>query len=223
MLEHLGHKEEKIMNTAMTYGGWVTDRPAATGVTSTLVRLVGWMTAAGAALTGIGTGGELSLQHLQRSAQQAQHRTSAFEIAEVDRVRTPRGSLSRIRKVLNPAVSDLAKTFGVSRQSVYNWLNGEPVANDNAARLEDLARAAEVLTYAGVSINSALLKRKFANGRTLMQVAQAGESAEEAALMLIQIHKREAAQRERMKTRFANRAMTPASADFDLPSPNDKA
>ena len=211
------------MNTAMTYGGWVTDRPAATGVTSTLVRWVGWMTAAGAALTGIGTGGELSLDHLQRSAQQVQHRVSAFEIAEVDQIRTPCENLSHIRKVLRPAVSDLATTFGVSRQSVYNWLNGEPVANENAAKLQDLARAADVLAHEGVSINSALLKRKFANGRTLMQVAQAGESARAAALMLIQIHKREAMQRERMNARFANRAKTPASADFDLPSPNDHA
>lgn len=211
------------MNTAMTYGGWVTDRPAATGVTSTLVRWVGWMTTAGAALTGIGTGGELSLQHLQRSAQQAQHRASAFEVAEVDQMRTPSENLSRIRKVLNPAVSDLATTFGVSRQSVYNWLNGEPVADENAAKLQDLAQAADVLAHEGVSINSALLKRKFSNGRTLMQVVQAGESAREAALMLIQIYKREAMQRERMNARFANRAKTPASADFDLPSPNDHA
>ena len=211
------------MSTAMTYGGWVTDRPAATGVTSTLVRWVGWMTAAGAALTGIGTGGELSLEHLQRSAQQAQHRVSAFEVAEIDQIRTPSENLSRIREVLNPAVSDLATTFSVSRQSVYNWLNGEPVANENAAKLQDLARAADVLAHEGVSINSALLKRKFASGRTLMQVAQAGESASEAALMLIQIHKREAAQRERMNARFANRAKTPASADFDLPASNDHA
>ncbi len=211
------------MSTAMTYGGWVTDRPAATGVTSTLVRLVGWMTAAGAALTGIGTGGELSLEHLQRSTQQAQHRMSAFEVAEIDQIRTPSENLSRIREVLNPAVSDLATTFGVSRQSVYNWLNGEPVANENAAKLQDLARAADVLAHEGVSINSALLKRKFASGRTLMQVAQAGESASEAALMLIQIHKREAAQRERMNARFADRAKTPASADFDLPASNDRA
>lgn len=211
------------MSTAMTYGGWVTDRPAATGVTSTIVRWVGWMTAAGAALTGIGTGGELSLEHLQRSAQQAQHRVSAFEVAEVDQIRTSIENLSRIREVLNPAVSDLATTFSVSRQSVYNWLNGEPVANENAAKLQDLARAADVLAHEGVSINSALLKRKFANGRTLMQVAQAGESASEAALMLIQIHKREAAQRERMNSRFASRAKTPASADFDLPASNDHA
>ena len=209
------------MNTEMTHGGWVTNRPAATGVTSTLVRCVGWMTAAGAALTGIGTGGELSLERLQRSSQQAQNRASAFEVAEVDQIRTPGESLLRIRKVLNPAISDLATTFGVSRQSVYNWLNGEPVACENAAKLKDLAQAADLLSHEGVSINSALLKRKFANGRTLMQVAKAGESAREAALMLLQIHKREVVQRERMNTRFANRAKTPASADFDLPAYND--
>jgi transcriptional regulator with XRE-family HTH domain len=209
------------MSTATTYGGWVTDRPAATGVTSTLVRLVGWMTAAGAALTGIGTGGELSLEQLQRNAHQGHHRMAPMiEVAEVELVRTPGENLSRIRQLLNPAVSDLATTFNVSRQSIYNWLNGDPVANENAAKLQDLAHAADVLAHEGVPIKAALLKRKFANGRTLMQVAQAGESAKEAALALVQIHRREAAQRERMNTRFANRAKTPASADFDLP-PSD--
>ena len=207
----------------MTYGGWVKDRQDATGVTSTFVRLVGWMTAASAALTGIGTGGELSLEHLQRRAQQAQHMVSMVEVAEVEPVRTPSENLSRIREVLNPAVSDLATTFGVSRQSVYNWLNGDPVADENAAKLQDLAQAADVLAHEGASINAALLKRKFANGRTLMQVAQAGESARDAALLLVHIHKREAAQRERMNARFANRAKTPAGADFDLPASNDRA
>ena len=212
------------MSTATTFGGgWVTDRLVATGVTSALVRWVGWMTAAGAALTGIGTGGELSQEHLQRSAQRAQHMVPVADLAEVEQVRTPGENLSRIREVLNPAVSDLAATFGVSRQSVYNWLNGESVADENAAKLQDLAQAADVLAHEGVSINAFLLKRKFANGRTLMQVAQAGESTRDAALMLVQIHKREAVQRERMNARFANRVKTPASADFDLPASNDPA
>lgn len=208
------------MNLAMTYGGWVTDRPAATGVTYTLVRLVGWMTAAGAALAAVGTGGELSPEHLQRRVHHPQHMVS---VVEVEKVRTPGENLLRIREVLKPAVSDLATTFGVSRQSVYNWLNGESVADDNAAMLQDLAQAADVLAHEGVTINAALLKRKFANGRTLMQVAQAGYSARDAALMLIQIHKREALQRERMNARFANRVKAPASADFDLPAFNDHA
>lgn len=205
----------------MTYGGWVTDRLTATGVTPTVVRWVGWMAVAGAALTSIGTGGELPLEYLQRNTERAQHMAPTVEVAEVEQVRTPSENLMRIREVLNPAISDLATTFGVSRQSVYNWLNGEPVADENAAKLRDLAQAADVLAHEGVIVNAALMKRKFANGRTLMQVVQAGESAREAAFMLAQIQKREAAQRERMNARLANRAKTPATADFDLPAPND--
>lgn len=210
------------MHTEMTYGGWITDQPTTTGGTSTIIRWVGWMTAAAGAVLSIGTGGELSLEQLQRSIQQAQqHMVPVIEVAEAEPSRTPSENLLRIRELLNPAVSDLATTFGVSRQSIYNWLNGEPVAEENAARLQDLAQAADVLAHEGVTINAALLKRKFVNGRTLMQVSQAGESARDAALVMVQIHKREEAQRERMNARFVNRAKTPASDDFDLPAPND--
>lgn len=211
------------MSIEMTYGGWVTDRPAATGVSSTLVRWVGWMAAAGATLTGIGTGGDLSFEHLQRSTHQMQHMAYTIEVADMAPVRTPAEDLVRIREVLRPAVSELATTFGVSRQSVYNWLNGEPVAEENASKLQDLAQAADVLAHEGIEVNAALLKRKFANGRTLLQVAQAGEFARNAALQLVHLHKREVAQRERMAARFANRAKTTSSADFDLPSANDHA
>ncbi|WP_345811823.1 hypothetical protein AAGS40_12910 [Paraburkholderia sp. PREW-6R] len=209
------------MSSEMSYGGWVTERPATTGGSSSLVRLVGWVAAAGAALTVIGTGGHLSLERLQTGAQQALYSTA--DVAVVEDVRTPAEDLARIREVLRPAVSDLAATLGVSRQSVYNWLNGEQVAEENAARLADLAQAADVLAHKGVAVNAALLKRRFANGRTLMQVAQSGESARDAALVLAQIHQRESAQRERMNARIANRAKTSATADFDLPSSNDQA
>lgn len=210
------------MSNAMIYGGWVADRPV-TGGTFSLVQLVGWVATAGAALAGIGTGGELSFECLRRSTEHVFHASPTFEVAEVEQARTPSENLTRIREVLNPSISDLATTFGVSRQSVYNWLNGEPVADENAAKLRDLAQAADVLAHEGVTVNAALLKRKFTNSRTLLQVAQAGESARDAVLLLVQIHKREAAQRERMNARFANRAKTPATADFDLPPSNDQA
>src|SRR5471030_20813 len=207
------------MSTAMTYGGWVTDRPVATGDSLSFVRVVGWVAAAGiAALTSVGTGGTLSVEQLQRTALNARH---SAKVAEIGPVRTPSENLLRIREVLNPAVSDLATTFGVSRQSVYNWLNGEQVTDENAAKLQDLSQAADVLLDEGVTVNAALLKRKFANGRTLLQVVQAGESARNAAVLLAQIHKRETAQRERMNVRYVNRAETPATADFDLPAASD--
>ncbi len=211
------------MSATLTYGGWIADSSTTTGGTSSLVRFFGWAAAAGAVLSAIGTGGQLSIAQLQRSTEQALYTVPNIEVAEVERIRTPSENLIRIREVLNPAVSDLATTFGVSRQSVYNWLNGEPVADENAAKLQDLAQAADVLAHEGIAVNSALLKRKFAHGKTLLQVAQAGESVFNAALMLVQIHKREAIQRERMNALFAKRAKTSATADFDLPASNDHA
>ncbi len=233
------------MGASMTYGGWapinfpVTSSLAsshagyqrdsiervstATNMSSSFVRWLGCVAAAGAALTGFGTGGELSIEHLQRGTHLMQHRAPTFEVTDVTPVRTPAEDLIRIREVLKPAVSDLATTFGVSRQSVYNWLHGDPVANENAAKLQDLAQAADVLQHEGIVVNAALLKRKFSNGRTLLQVTQLGESARDAALQLVHIHKRETAQRARMAARLVNRASTAPSADFDLPSSNDPA
>lgn len=69
----------------------------------------------------------------------------------------------------------------------------------------------------GVTINSTLLKRKLINGRNLIQVTQSGGVTLNDVKRLTHIYKREEAQRERLKARFANRAATPATADFDLP------
>lgn len=206
------------MADASTYGGWVTDRPAATGSSISLIKLVDCL--AGVALVNLGTGGERSIEQLQRSLSRNQITTSF--VVEIAPERTPSEDLARIREVLAPAVSDLAVTFGVTRQSVYNWANGDRITDENAKKLRDLAQAADLLTDAGIEVNASLLKRKFANGKTLLQVTHAGESARDAALLLIQICRRETEQRERLDARPANRRHAPATADFDLPAPNDR-
>lgn len=212
------------MLAAMTYGGWITTRPVATGGSFNPVHLVSWFVTAGATLTRVGTGGDLSLELLQRASARTQQVLSVMEIAEEQpSLRTPREDLALIRETLSPAISDLALVFGVTRQSIYNWINGEAVAQANASRLRDLAQAADMLAHEGVAVRAALLKRKFSNNKTLLQVAQAGESARDAALLLVQIHKREAAQRERMNARTAQRAKSSATADFDLPASGNEA
>lgn len=204
---HRGRFEEPTPS----YGGWI-HKPAATG--AILVALTAMSSSAI-----IGTGAEHTLvQHQQGNSLRA-YATPHYESASVEVHRSPSDDLEIVRAVLKPAVSDLATSLGVSRQTVYNWLNGDTVTQENAiSRLRELAQAAEELEQAGITINATLLKRKFAKGKTLMQVVEAGESAREAALLLVQIHKRETAQREQMAARFASRAKTPATVDFDLPA-----
>lgn len=203
------------METAIAFGGWVSPH-LGTGNSPSLTRVVGWASAALlATLAEAGTGSELQFRKFpEKLAHAYAHGT---DIIEATVSRNPAEDLARIREVLSPAVSELASTLGVTRQSIYNWLNGEPVAEENAAKLHDLAQAADVLAHEGVTVNSTLLKRKFANGRTLFQVAQAGESARDAAAMLLQVLRHEAQQRERIAARFTGRPKTAATADFDLP------
>lgn len=209
------------METTTTFGGgWLTDRPAATGASFSITKIVGLALATATALTVASSDGALQLRQLKQPASYLHE--AVLPIVETDAVRTPLEDLTRIREVLSPAISDLATTLGVTRQSIYNWLNGEPVAQENAAKLRDLAQAADLLAHERVTVNSTLLKRKFANGRTLLQVAQAGESARDAAATLVQILTREEEQRARIAARFAARPRTSATADFDLPAAGER-
>lgn len=207
-----------MMNTGITYartGGWFKPSTAS-GVCLGLMMLT--------AVTGkpiAGTGAEQTLNQRQQNNSLRVFSATVNEMDPVVTYRSPGEDLARIREVLKPAVSDLATAFGVSRQTIYNWINGEQVADANATKLADLAKAAEMLVEAGVTINASLLKRRFVNGKTLLQVVQAGESVTGAAKLMVHIHQREKAQREQIASQFANRKNTPATADFDLPEAND--
>lgn len=203
-------------------GGWFNERPVGTGASFSLLKIAGNCVIAASMLVNIGTGGVGNLLDVEKAQSNIQLYSSASSPAvSFGHIRTASEDLAYIREVFSPAISDLATTLGVSRQAVYNWINGEQPRPEFAEKLADLAQSAEILSHEGIEINSLLLKRKFANGKNIFQVAQAGESARNAALLLVQILKQETEQRQRMNAKFAGRGKMPASADFDLPSAND--
>ena len=201
------------MELDQTYGGWVADPPQSTGGSRTLVRCISWLAVTGALLA-MGTGEEWTLERLRDpgKAQVAGMPTVAIS------PRTPRADLARILAVLDPAVTRLAAALGVSRQAIYKWDKGDPVSLENADKLHDLAGAADILDSAGIKVDATILNRRFAGGKTLLQVVQAGGSAREAALLLVQIHQMEAEQRASMDVLFRGRVRTADSGDFDLPA-----
>lgn len=143
------------------------------------------------------------------------------QVIETAPARTAAENLERIREVLSPVVSDLANTFGVSRQAVYNWLNGEQPKSEHIAKLRDFAQAADIVAEAGIPITGALLKRKVIEGKNLFEVAHDGGSARNAAQLLVQMVRREATQRERMTARLAGRKTSSRSVESDFPAEND--
>lgn len=84
--------------------------------------------------------------------------------------------LTNIRKVLNLPIVDLAAVFGVSRQAIYKWLDGEstPEAN-NFRRIQALSHVADAFHEAGITRASAMLKMKAFEGRSLIDLIIAGQ------------------------------------------------
>jgi DNA-binding XRE family transcriptional regulator len=84
--------------------------------------------------------------------------------------------IRNIRQVLNPAIADLAAVFDVSRQSIYKWIDGESTPEpDKFDRIRALSQAADAFRNAGVTRASSLLKMKAFQGRSLMDLAAAGQ------------------------------------------------
>lgn len=211
-------------------GGWFRDQPSSTGAPS-----ASWLGSmqkyivAGCCLlaTGAGTGAsahsiDINRLHPQRSTGSNISSPAKNHSVEVTSARTPAEDLERIRKGLSPAMSDLAKSLNVSRQTIYNWLNGEPPTPEHAARLKDLALAADMFTEAGVVANGALLKRKVFQGKTLFESVREGSSARDSVQLLLQIVQREINQRERLATRFAGRTASQYFAVSDMMAANEE-
>jgi transcriptional regulator with XRE-family HTH domain len=135
--------------------------------------------------------------------------------------RTTAQCLAQIREVFKPSMSELSTLFGVSRQTVYNWQAGQPIAPENAVRLEDIA-AADVLQEFGLAGQSHVLRRPLPGGGTLFDWPQRGDSAAQAALALVEMLRHESAQREGVRSRLADQQCRPVDTDeIGLPFLNE--
>ncbi|MDR1462095.1 MAG: helix-turn-helix domain-containing protein [Azoarcus sp.] len=84
--------------------------------------------------------------------------------------------LANIRKTFNPAITDLAVVFNVSRQAIYKWINGEATPEpDKFKRIYTLGHAADALRNAGVMRASAIWKMKAFDSQSLMELAAADQ------------------------------------------------
>lgn len=91
-------------------------------------------------------------------------------------LRSASDHLANIRQVLNPAIADLAAVFGVSRQAIYKWIGGEATPEpDKFERIRTLSHAADAFRGAGIARASSMLKMKAFEGRSLLDLAAAGQ------------------------------------------------
>lgn len=139
-----------------------------------------------------GTGSVFALSHANEWGKMLDTRVPYFDVQTADAdavrpdIRSAAEHLANIRQVLNPAIADLATTFGVSRQAIYKWIGGESTPEDDKLeRIRSLSLAADAFQKAGVTRASSFLKMKAFEGRSLLDLVAAGQLLPEHTQTLI--------------------------------------
>jgi hypothetical protein len=156
----------------------------------------------------VGTGGYVTFIYV-RSRGNMGYPFAGYEWAgrmESSNVRSTVGEdISHIRTVLSPTITDLAGTLKVSRQAIYDWQAGKPIAAENAVKLSELARAADLFALEGLRGTSQALRRPIKDGKNFFELIGQGTPADAAARSLIEIVRSEFRQRENLRNRLARR------------------
>ncbi|MGB6055727.1 MAG: helix-turn-helix transcriptional regulator [Burkholderiaceae bacterium] len=139
-----------------------------------------------------GTGSVFALSHANEWGKMLDTRVPYFDVQTADAdavrpdIRSAAEHLANIRQVLNPAIADLATTFGVSRQAIYKWIGDESTPEDDKLeRIRSLSLAADAFQKAGVTRASSFLKMKAFEGRSLLDLVAAGQLLPEHTQTLI--------------------------------------
>lgn len=171
---------------------------------------------------GIGTGGDATLNYMKERGTKGYPYAvygASQNAADAVASRTPAENLEHIRAVLKSTVTELASVVGVSRQAIYDWQAGKPIASGNASRLASLARAADILAVEGLTGTSQVLRRPIRNGKSFFDLVREGSPADSAARTLVEIVRGELRQREALRNRLAGRKRPEREAFEEIGAP----
>lgn len=139
-----------------------------------------------------GTGGTLSLYYVQnRKTGYITGITHAQEAEDQIDMSTPFvAPMTTIRDAFGRTFTHLPEVFGVSRQTLYNWLNGERPKTDHHLRIRALANAGVVFSEAGYRPTSEDLFRTVTRGKSFMELMAEGADGKATAERLLRIVRR---------------------------------
>lgn len=123
--------------------------------------------------------------------------------ASFDTVNNFSGLMEDIRQGFGRTFSRLPAVFGVSRQTLYNWLNGEIPKERHQARIWQLAEAARTFTEASFIPTAASLSRTLSRGKSFLELISDGANGREAATKLVVLTQQSLASRARVDAAVA--------------------
>ncbi|MCA6109476.1 hypothetical protein [Bradyrhizobium cenepequi] len=117
----------------------------------------------------------------------------------------------------------LPEVFGVSRQTLYNWINGETPKPAHQEKLRQLAEAARIFSALGFKPTSLALDRTITQGKSLLQLLSEGADGREAARKLVRVVQRGVEARTKLDDILGGRKARPEASDIGTPSLDEDA
>jgi transcriptional regulator with XRE-family HTH domain len=161
-----------------------------------LCKDVGSALAIGFIALAVGTGGNSNVQYLTNREERGYKIPGVqYSTKTSYNINSYIENIEFIRKILKISTADLAILLKVSRQTIYNWKNGEPPSDRNLARIDELKNVATLLEEEGIVFSSSILKRKFMNDNSLFDIAKSDGPLLDMAHKLVSILRLEKDQR----------------------------
>lgn len=123
--------------------------------------------------------------------------------------------MKQVRTGFGRNMSRLPEVFGVSRQALYNWLNGDTPAASQHARIKSLAEAAAVFQAMDFKPTAVSLDRVLSGGKSFLQLMSEGADGRATAEKLVRVMERSAQAKGRLASLLADEKPVALSAsDF---------
>ncbi len=129
--------------------------------------------------------------------------------------------MQEIRGGFGRTMSYLPPIFGVSRQTLYNWLDGEIPKAQHQEKLRQLAKAANMFFEFGLKPTGLMLNRTIGNGKTFLELVASGADGEDSAKKLIYIAKQGADSRKKLDELLFGRKGKLEASDIGSPLFNE--
>ena len=119
-------------------------------------------------------------------------------------------------------MSSLPGVFGVSRQTLYNWLKGETPKVVYQERIRQLANAASLFQDLGFAPTTQALSRVLLNGKSFLLLVAEGADGKNAAKQLVSLVRRGDDSRARLNALVGGRRAELSAHDIGTPALDEK-
>lgn len=119
-------------------------------------------------------------------------------------------------------MSSLPGVFGVSRQTLYNWLKGETPKVVYQERIRQLANAASLFQDLGFSPTTQALSRVLLNGKSFLLLVAEGADGKNTAKQLVSLVRRGDDSRARLNALVGGRRAKLLAHDIGTPALDEK-